>query len=150
MATSTLAEIMDALADQIRSVVVDVTDVDVQVEPRMVLSPTPPCIDIYPTDPSNDPELRGFGETIGGELLTIRARVSTADHTAGQDLLLAMMDDVDPLSITAAVSEDKTLNGTTSSLDVRQRSGYVTFIDSASDAALLGCTWDLVVLKAHS
>jgi hypothetical protein len=146
----TLAEVMDALADQIRDVLSDVTDVDVQVEPRIVLAPTPPTIDIYPADPSHDPELRGFADDIGGELLTVRARVTTADHEAGQDLLLALMDDEDPLSMVQAIKEDKTLGGVAGTLDVRERSGYITFLDSASDAALLGATWTVVVVKARS
>lgn len=148
--TATLAEIMDALADQIRGVIDDVTDVDVQVEPRMVLNPTPPCIDMYVGDPSADQELRSFGELIGGELLTIRARVGTADHYAGQDLLLALMDDEDPLSIAQAINEDRTLGGIASTLDLRDRSGYITFIDTLAEAALLGATWTVVVVKARS
>jgi hypothetical protein len=34
--TATLAEILDAMADQVRGVIDDVTDVAVQVEPRWV------------------------------------------------------------------------------------------------------------------
>lgn len=141
---------MDAVADQIRDAVDDVTDVDVQVEPRMLLNPTPPAIDLYPADPSSDPDLRAFTNLVGGELLTVRARVSTADHTAGQDLLLALMDDEDPLSIVAAIQADETLGGLATSLDCRERSGFITFIDSASDAALLGATWTVVIVKARS
>lgn len=148
--TATLAELMDAMADQIRDAMQDVTDVDVQVEPRMVLNPTPPTIDMYPADPSSDPDLRAMGEFLGGEIITVRARVSTADHDAGQDLLLALMDDEDPLSIVQAIQEDDTLGGVASTLDCRDRSGYITFIDSASDAALLGATWSVVVVKARS
>jgi hypothetical protein len=148
--TATLAELMDAVADQIRDAVDDVTDVDVQVEPRMLLNPTPPAIDLYPADPSSDPDLRAFTNLVGGELLTVRARVSTADHTAGQDLLLALMDDEDPLSIVAAIQADETLGGLATSLDCRERSGFITFIDSASDAALLGATWTVVIVKARS
>lgn len=148
--TATLAEIMDALADQIRDALDDVTDVAVQVEGRMILSPTPPVIDIYPADPSNDQELRAFGDMVGGELLTVRARVNTADHEAGQELLLALMDDEDPLSIVQAIYDDKTLGGIAATLDCRGRSGYVTFIDTVAEAALLGATWDVVVVKAKS
>jgi hypothetical protein len=150
MPTATLAEIMDALADQIRSVIDDVTDVDVQVEPRMILNPTPPCIDMYTADPSEDSELRAFGDSVGGELITVRVRVGTADHAAGQDLLLALMDDQDPLSLVEAMNENDTLDGLASSVYPRERSGYITFIDSASDAALLGATWQVVVIKAPS
>jgi hypothetical protein len=148
--TATLAEIMDALADQIWEAINNVLDVDVQVEPRMVLSPTPPTIDMYPADPSTDPDLRAFTDMLGGELIVVRARVQTADHEAGQDLLLALMDDEDDLSIVQAIQADPTLGGIASTLDCRERSGYITFIDSASDAALLGATWQVVVVKAKS
>ncbi len=148
--TATLAEVMDALADQIRDVVENVTDVAVQVESRIVLNPTPPTIDMYPADPSGDPELRAFADMVGGELLTVRARVSTVDHVAGQDLLLALMDDVDPLSLGAAIYEDKTLNGLAADIHLRERSGYVTFLDTGGDAQTLGFTWAVVVIKARS
>lgn len=138
---------MDALADQIRGVLDDVTDVDVQVEPRWVTNPTPPTIDIYPGDPSHDPEWRAFGEILGGELITVRARVDMSDSVAGQDLLLAFMDDEDPLSISQACEEDDTLGGLAQTLDVRSRSGYVRFIEDSSE---MGCLWGLVVVKARS
>lgn len=144
---ATLAEIMDALADQIRDALDDVTDVDVQVEGRWVSNPTPPCVDVYPADPSADQELRAFGELIGGELVTVRARVDMTDTVAGQDLLLAFMDDEDPLSISAALRTDTTLNGVASSLDVRSRTGFVRFLESGD---FMGCLWQLVVIKARS
>ena len=146
----TLAEIQDALADQIRGVIDDVTDVDVQVEGRMVMAPTPPTIDIYPGDTSTDQDIRAFTELQGAELVTVRARVSTADNFAGQDLLLALMDDEDPLSIVAAANEDETLGGLAASLDMRSRSGYVLVPDPGGEGALLGCLWSFVIVKARS
>ncbi len=146
---STLAQILDEMAAEIRNVVSQVSGVDIQVEPRMVLNPTPPCIDLYPGDPSMDPETAAFGELVGGELITIRARVQTADDVAGQDLLLAFMDDEDPLSIAAAVTDDPTLNGL-GRADLRFRSGYALYPAPQGDGALLGCTWDMIVLKARS
>lgn len=142
----TLAEIQDALADQIRSVLVDVTDVAVQVEPRWVTNPTLPTIDIYPGDPSTDPDLRGMGEALGADLLTVRARVDMADTTAGQDLLLAFMDDEDPLSIASAIQEDYTLGGI-ADVDVQSRSGFVRFVEGGDQ---MGCLWGLLVVKARS
>jgi hypothetical protein len=144
---ATLAGLLDALADQIRSVIDDVTDVAVQVEPRWVVNCTPPCIDMYPADPSTDPDLRAFGEMLGGELITIRARIDMSDSTAMQDLLLAFMDDGDPLSITAALEENKTLGGRAGGLDVRDRSGYVRVLEGGD---YLGCLWQVVVIKARS
>lgn len=145
----TLADLMDEIADQIRDTLDDITDIQVQVEGRMVLAPTPPCIDLYPTDPSDDQELAAFGEAYGGELLTIRARVSSADANAGQDLLLAFMDDEDPLGIVNAIS-DPTLNGKASGLHFRSRTGYRDFPDLSGEGAWLGCLFNLVAIKAHS
>lgn len=147
----TLANIMDALADEIRDTVSTVTDIDVQVEGRMILSPTPPTIDIYPTDPATNQELAGFGHRMdpGGELLTIRARVSAADANAGQDLLLAFMDDDDPLSILNAIA-DENLGGLATSLSFESQSGYRDFPDLSGEGAWLGCLWTLTVVKAKS
>lgn len=147
---ATLAAIMDGLADSIRTGVADVTDVDVQIEGRMVRSPTPPCIDMYPSDPSDDQDTAAFNEMVGGELITVRARVSTADAEAGEDLLLALMDDEDPLSVWAALEADPTLGGVASSVHVRARSGYRDFPDLSGEGSYLGCLWTVVVVKAHS
>jgi len=144
---ATLAEVLTRMADQIRTTI-DVTDVAVQVEDRMVLNPTPPCIDIWPGDPSLDPALSGFGQIAGGELITIRACISTADDRAGQDLLLAFMDDEDPLSVGAALLADPTLNGWAQTLDLVARSGYVRV--PVSTGEYLGCLWTFEVVKGQS
>lgn len=146
---STIAQILDGMADSIRSVVDDVTDVDTQVEPRMVLNPTPPTIDMWPGDPSTDQQIEAFGENIGAEIVNVRVRVSTADEVAGQDLLLALMDDEDPLSVVAAINDDPTLGGMITSLDILSRSGYTLF-PVLDGEALLGCLFTVEVVKARS
>ena len=143
---ATLAELMDAMADQLRDVIDDVTDVAVQVEPRWVVNPTPPCIDIYPADPSSDQDLRAFTELMGEPLFTVRALVDMSDSTASQDLLLAFMDETDPLSIAAAL-EESDLAGLAQSVDVRSRSGYVRVVEGGD---YLGCLWQVVVTRATS
>lgn len=140
---------MDAIADEIRDTLDDVTDIQVQVEGRMVLAPSVPTIDLYPTDPSDDQELAAFGEAYGGELLTIRARVATADADAGQNLLLALMDDEDELAIVNAIT-DPTLDGITTAIHFRDRSGYREFPDLSGEGSFLGCLWSVVVVKAKS
>lgn len=145
----TLAKIMNSLADEIRATIEQTTDITVQVEPRMVLSPTPPTIDIYPSDPSDDPELGSFGELTGGELLTIRARVSAADATAGQDLLLAFMDDEDPLSIVNSIA-DPTLSGRAQTMAFTSQSGYRDFPDPSGEGSWIGALWNLTVVKTRS
>lgn len=146
---ATLAALMDEIAAQIRDTIADVTDVQVQIEGRMVLAPTLPCIDLYPADPSDDQELAAFGERIGGEVLAVRVRVSPADIDAGQDLLLAFMDDEDDLAIVNAIT-DPTLNGIAASMHFRGRSGFREFPDLSGEGSMLGCLFDLVVVKAKS
>lgn len=146
---ATLAQIFDQLADNVRAITETIDDVDVQVEGRMVLNPTAPCIDMYPSDPSMDPETAAFADEIGGELITIRARVGTADHEAGQDLLLALMDDEDDLSLVAALTEDPTINGL-GKIDIRGRTGYALFPLPQGDGVLLGFLINAIVVKYHS
>jgi hypothetical protein len=146
---ATLEQILAELANQIRDTIDDVTDVDVQVEPGWLLAPSPPAIDIYPADPSNEPELAAFGEQMGGELITVRARVSAADIDAGQSLLLGFMDDEHELSIVNAIT-DPTLNGLADTLAFRGRSGYREFPDLSGEGRWLGCLWSFVVVKARS
>lgn len=137
---------MDAMADQIRGVLDDVADMAVQVEPRWVPNPTPPCVDIYPADPSTDQDLRALGDLLGEPLFTVRARVDMSDTSAGQDLLLALMDDTDPLSVAAAL-EESDLAGLAASVDVRSRTGYIRVLDGGD---FLGCMWQVVVTRATS
>jgi len=147
----TLAEILDELADTIRNVVSQVNDVDVQVEPRMVIDPTPPCIDMYPSTPSMDTGTEAFGDLIGGELVTVRVRVSTADSVAGQDLLLALMDDEDPLSLVSAITDEPSLNGLVSSMDLQGRTGYELYdAPQRHEGAWLGFRVFMVLIKARS
>lgn len=146
---ATIAQLLDEMADQIRASVVAVLDVDVQVEPRMVLNPTGPTIDMWVADPSMDSDVAAFSQLVGGEVFTVRARVGTPDNYAAQDLLLAFMDDEDPLSILLAIHDDLTLNGLTSNMDVRNRSGYRLF-PVEPNSLQLGCEWEVVVIKAKS
>lgn len=141
---------MDEMADTIRAAVAAVTDVDVQVEPRMIMNPTPPCIDIYPGDPSTDASVAGFGDRSGGEIFTVRARVGTADTDAGQDLLLAFMDDEGELSLWDAIEDEPTLNSLASDVEVQSRSGFVAVPDADGGTVRLGCLWSVLVIKAHS
>lgn len=132
----------------IRNVVDQVTDVDVQVEPRMVINPSPPTIDMWPGDPATDPETAAFGESRGGLLVTVRVRVSPVDHDAGQDLLLAFGDDEDELSLINALTDDPTLNGH-GSLDVQNQSGWNLF-PVPNGESLVGFLIGVEVLKAQS
>lgn len=150
MATAGLIEIMDEMAAQIRDTLDDVTDIAVQVEPRMVLSPTVPSIDIYPGDIGRDAESAAFDDLSGGYLFTVRARIDTTDHAAGQDLLLAFMDDTDALCLAQAIMDDTTLNGLAASVDVTGQTGYVVYPEPGGDGAWLGCQWTVLVIAGAS
>ena len=141
---ATVLEIMQAVADLLQGEIQESVD-DLQVWPLLVVSPTPPCIDLYPGDP--------FAEAIsfddGDELLfTIRARVSMADDDAGQELLLGLMDR-NGGGVIGALKTDSTLGGTADDSTVEGPSGYISYADAAGSSvgSLLGCEWRLRVLR---
>jgi hypothetical protein len=150
MAVASLSEIMDALADQIRSVLVNVTDVDIQVEPRLIVSPSPPTIDIFPGDIPREPNTAGFDDLAGAYVLTVRARVATGDNEAGQDLLIAFMDDLNDLSVAQAIMDEPTLNGNAGDTYVREPSGFRVYPTPSGDGQLIGCQWDAVIFRGES
>lgn len=145
-----LTALMDEMAATLRTAFAAATDVTVQVEPRMNFNPTPPSVDVYPGDPFGFDEAAAFTDDGGEIVFTVRARVSTADTAAGQELLLAMMDITDDLSVAAALQDDQTLNGHAGSVYVQGPSGYVQFIDAGHQGSLLGCTWSVTVIRAFS
>lgn len=135
------------MADQIRDALDDVTDVDVQVEPRMVSAPTPPTIDMHPGDLSRGTEAMSFGLN-GEHLFTVRARVDENDADANQDLLLAFMDDINPLSVAMALLDDPTLGGLATDLDVVDPTGFVIY--PYGERLLLGFQFTAKVIRAES
>lgn len=152
--TTPLPELLDAMADTLLAVVGPAVspEVEVQVVGRRNFNPTPPSIDIYPGDPFRDltDGTAGFQEVGGALLLTVRARVTTVDNTAGQELLLRFMDDEDDISVAGTLMEDQTLGGLASSVSVDGNSGYISYLDPGQDGALLGCEWRVRVLRVLS
>lgn len=146
---SGLRDIVEALADQIRTTVTD-TDFPVQVEPQYVIVPTPLTIDIYPGDPARDADTAGFDEISGAYVLTIRARINTPDFDAAYDVLLSLMDDSDPLSLAAAVFDDPTLGGFASSTDVRDFTGLRAYETPDGTAGYLGFQVTALAIPALS
>ena len=123
----------------------------IQVEPRMVSAPSPPTIDMYPGDVSRGVDAASFGVDEHGKgefLFTVRARVNENDADANQDLLLAFMDDVNPLSIAAALDDDPTLGGLAHDLDCIDPTGYVLY--PFGGETLLGFQFTCRVLRADS
>jgi hypothetical protein len=148
---ATIATILDAVADQIRSQLATVTDVKLSVEGRAFAAATVPAIDMYPTAPNVIQDVEGFGELEGGIPINIRVRVSTADREAGEDLLLALIDDEDPLSIVAALNHDTTFSGVTSDIVWAQWGGYTDFpAGDESGGVYLGSLLPCLLIKARS
>ena len=141
------------MADQIRSVT-SASEWEFQVEPRMVLSPTPPSIDLYPGDPARDEDTGAMGagppDAAHGYFINVRARVAPTDHEAGQDVLLALKDDEDALCLVQALYDDPTLNGYASDVSLLSETGFTLFTDVDPSKVYLGVLWRFLVLPAYS
>jgi hypothetical protein len=136
-----------ALADQIGNVLCGTASPlipELQTTGLMNINPTPPSIDVYPADPSQD--ALTFGRQNNEFSFTVRARVTTADHDAGQLLLLSMMDPSSTTSVARAIKSDKTLGSKVSSLAVAGPSGFGIFNDRNGEGSYLGCTWTVRVM----
>lgn len=145
-----LRAIVVEMADQIRATLNGATSLDVQVEPRMVLTPTPLTIDIYPGNLSRDAETAAFDDISGGYLLTVRSRINTPDYDAAYDILLSLMDDDDPLCLALAVMDDGTLNGLATDVDVRDHTGLQVYEALDGEGGYLGFQFTALVLAARS
>lgn len=149
---ATNAQVMDALADQIDAELSAVTDVTIGVHGRAFSAATVPAVDMYPVAPSLlVDQLGGFGELVSSGLpLNIRVRVQPADLYAGEDLLLALTDDEDPLSIIGALDSDHMVNGHADDLKWGDWAGYIDFPDPNGEGRFLGSLLPVVVIKARS
>ena len=144
------AELLDAMADQIRAALDDALSAasfTVQVEPRLVFAPSPPTVDMYPGDLARGTEARAFG-TEGEFLFTVRCRVNPNDADANQDILLGMMDDVNALSVPMALLDEPTLGGLAADVDVRDVTGFNLYPFGAD--SLVGFQFTAVVIRADS
>lgn len=145
--------ILEAMADQIRDALSG-ADWDFQVEPKMVLSPTPPSVDMYPGDPATNAELASFAATAedaaAGFIFNVRARIAPTDHEAGQEVLLELSDPASDLSLVQALYDDPTLGGIASDLNVASESGFTIFTDLDPTKVFLGVLWRFVVIPARS
>jgi hypothetical protein len=144
-----LRDIVGEMADQIRGTLQSVNTVEVQVEPRMVITPSPLTIDIYPGDPARDAASAAFGDD-GGYLLTVRSRINTPDFDSAYDVLLSLMDDDDSLCLAQALLDEPTLNGYASDVDVRDHTGLRAYETPSGEGAYLGFQFTALVLPAHS
>jgi hypothetical protein len=146
-----VTEIMDALATRIETVLCGTANPlieHLQVDGRLIPSPTTPAIDIYPGDPFTEP--LGFGPGNKELFFTVRARVSTADNEGGQNLLLSMMDPNADTSLEQAILDgDRTLGGVVGAVaSVEGPSAYGIFADPGQTTQnLLGCLWRVRVIQ---
>ncbi len=138
---------MQAIADQIEGQLgtagtADPTIENLQVSGDMNLYPTPPSIDVYPAEPFET----GFKMSSGVDMtFFVRARVHTADHVAGQQLLLSMMGDGDA-SLTKAIHSDRKLGGKCGGLAVTQVGGFGLFTDAGGEGSYMGALWTVRVV----
>ena len=135
--------IMAAIAGELESTLGTAVP-DLHVYPMLETNPTPPALDVYPADPFT--ERSAFGRGSRDLFFTIRARVNTADHYAGQTVLLGMMDRTSAASVIDALEADPKLNNTVSDLNVEGPSEYGVFADPGNEGAMLGCTWRVQVI----
>lgn len=143
MSSTPIVDVMRAVATQLEAQLASQYD-GIQVGAIAVLNPTPPTLDVFPGDP--------FGESISfddgrEQLFTIRARISTADLEAGQELLLSLMDR-NGTSVIGAMRSDRTIGGSVDDSTIEGPSGYLPYPDvsGANGGSLLGCEWRLRAL----
>lgn len=143
-ATVTLTEVMQAIAAQIEAELA-IEFEGLQVVPKLVFNPTPPCIDIYPADPFL--EQTAYGPGSREATFIVRARVSTADQEGGQELLLELLDPRADSSLIAALAADSTFGGVVGDSSVVDGpSGYIVYENAGGGGALLGAEWRLRVV----
>ncbi len=144
---SVVGDIMTALAGQLADELGLTVD-GLNVYPRMEVNPTPPALDVYPADPFI--EQTAFRPWAVQMNFIVRARVTTADHVAGQNLLLEMMDPDSDQSVNAAIAADRTLGGYADNATVAadNPSGFGEYRDAGGEGSLLGCQWTVNVQPA--
>jgi len=138
--TAALRDIPDAICNQIRTHLTGLPYGELQVVARRWFNATPPCVDIYPADPSQ--EATGMGITSREVIWTLRARVAINDEDTGQDLLLDLLDRQGGASMSAAVAADRTFGGAVDDSLLEQPTGHRIYEDVPGNS-LLGCEWRL-------
>jgi hypothetical protein len=140
---------MDAMAEQLQDALCGTANPVIEqltVTGRFVFNPTPPHIDIYPADPFTEPIAMDYQRQMN---FLVRARVSTADHEGGQDLLLSMMEPGSTTSVASAILQTGALTSLVDDVGVDGPSGFGIFPSVGADVtsgSLLGCTWTVAVI----
>ncbi len=152
--THTTAEVMDAMADQLRDLInIPSNTIGLEFASRAFVL-VPPCVDMYIGNPTGlEAGLAGNYDIYGGVPITIRVRVPTADIEAGEEIILGLMDDLDPLSIVAALDSDRTLGGVIDTCYWAEGFpwiGLTDFQDPSGDGFYVGSTMTVVIVKANA
>ena len=133
-----MLEVAEALADALT----DVSPVEqFTVAPRMLFTPDPPCIDIYPADPAEEDEAFGPGTRL--HWFTVRLRVATSDTEGVQDFLYNARNPTGPQSVRAALFADGTdLETVADAVQILGPSGFQLYEDVTTGAPrYLGQEW---------
>lgn len=148
VATSINLAIAEALAARVEALTSSADELaELQVVPFRWASPTPPAVDIFPADPSQDDA--AFGPRSRQTFWTVRARVATSDSEGQQTVLYALMDPSGPFSMMAALlAGDPTLDGLADAMNVEGPTGFRLYQDLSVDHPLLGVEWRVTVYTA--
>jgi hypothetical protein len=112
-----------------------------QVSPYVLPSPTPPSVEIVPSDIEYD---QTFGRGTDLYRFTVRVFVGTPDSRVAQVRLDTFLAPSGSESFKAALESDRTLGGSVSTLRVINASGYRMYGDSPP---VLGAEWTVEILS---
>lgn len=149
-----MREISQALADAILGLAVaDDRLMDLQAVPFMLINPTPPAVDVFPADPSQEVAAFRTGEAGPPNqrtFWTVRARVSTADDESGQEMLIALMEPAGATSLSDAIEYSEDVKEVTDAVEVNGPSGFRLYQSAAPSTdlehagVLLGVEWQVL------
>ena len=147
-----LRDVLDEIATVLRTEIgasLASDGIDVEIEPRMVLSPSEGiCLDVYRGESARDGASAGMGDISGVYALTVRARATTADGDEAQDILTDMSDDLNEICVAAALESAEYEWATFVAVDPDGFSGLLDFSTAASP--MVGCTWRVLTGVAVS
>lgn len=118
------------------------------VYPYLTPNPSPPAVDIYPAEPSQDEA--AFGPRSRQTFWTVRARVATSDLEGQQLILLALMAPSGDTSLMQAIldyGDDGPLDGHADAVNVvgQTPSGYRPYQTLDTGVLLVGVEWTFAV-----
>jgi hypothetical protein len=112
----------------------------VQVSAYALSNPTPPCVEIVPSEIQYDRALqRGHDEIV----VTVRVFVGLASDIGAQKRLDEHLAASGASSVKAAIEADATLAGAVDDARVRSATGYRVY---GADGRLLGAEWEVEIL----